>query len=157
MRYDSIICGLFIATSLFGGTDPVTPQSYSLSFVDVGLPAQAKVVGVSLEIDGADGVRIRRLPSGWSSWTFRSRISASAFSVGLDYFPWGDDKGVPLDVTALDDRVWICPRFESDDRPKRPQVSVRLDYILPADDGKKSVTILRRDVPASSIKMTYIP
>lgn len=135
--------------------DPVTPQSYSLSFAEKVLPIDGKVVSVDLHVEQAEAIRVRSLPRGWISSTLCPR--RAKFNVSIELFSWGKDKGFPLSLEELDDRIWIVASPGENDKPLLPIIQVRVSYVLPGKNMEKTVRVETMWVESSFLRLTYIP
>jgi hypothetical protein len=156
------ICAIILFFAVLEGTalfavnvEPVSPERYSLSFQGDVLPVKAKVVGLRIEIEGAMEVWIRSLPTGWGSTT--SQFDHGKYSVGISWFPWKTEKGAVLDLSALNDRVWLQPEIDKNQAPVQPKVSVIVLYAMPPEAGKASSMVKEIPLPPASIKLAYIP
>lgn len=136
-------------------SNPVTPQSYVLSFVGEVIPPEAKVVGVVLQVDAAEAIRVRSLPPGWMASIFKP-AGKEKFEVAAELLNWGEDRGVPVALADLNARFWIAARLE-DEKPAPPDIDVTVHYISPAEDKARPSVIKRVKVPFSSLNLAYIP
>jgi len=152
MKYLVLVFAVVITTAVRAVIiEPLTPKSYVLSFVaERVLPPNAKVVGVSLEVDQAEAVRVRSMPPGWLATVVHP--TRAKFGVGIDLFNWGKDQGSPVPLAEMNDRFWIVAVVGADDKPLLPSVQVWVSYILPPKGE-----VLSMQVPSSSIRLTYIP